>query len=275
VKPEPNPEIDQNLPHITIEMPVYKESLEETMWVLHFDCGSASKSRTRDHGVVFHLPLSLLCFVVICALTLTHAHDAFIDYSAPSVYSLKKAMQTYARQGGTSAIFVHDDGLQSMSKEEQQKRINFYTDHNIGWVARPAHSNEPDGFHRAGRFKKASNMNYGLQVRFEPQIWRIYKAYNALQLSLCMEKHILALEATGDKVNRNSDMSLEDKALEMAIEEMYESTGSRWKPWARNARSLRVGDIILIVDSDTIVPEVSKMTIRQVRCQLTIESHCH
>ena len=85
-----------------------------------------------------------------------------------------------------------------------------------------------------------------------------------------MEKHILALEATGDKANRNSDMSLEDKALEMAIEEMYESTGSRWKPWARNARSLRVGDIILIVDSDTIVPEVSKMTIRQVGASLQL-----
>ena len=73
-------------------------------------------------------------------------------------------MQTYARQGGTSAIMIHDDGLQSLSKEEQEKRISFYSDHNIGWIARPAHSNEADGFKRAGRFKKASNMNYGLQV---------------------------------------------------------------------------------------------------------------
>jgi hypothetical protein len=31
VKPDPNPEIDHNLPHITIQMPVYKESLELTM----------------------------------------------------------------------------------------------------------------------------------------------------------------------------------------------------------------------------------------------------
>lgn len=73
-------------------------------------------------------------------------------------------MQTYARQGGTSAIFVHDDGLQLISEEEREKRITFYSDHNIGWVARPKHSDEPDGFKRAGRFKKASNMNYGLQV---------------------------------------------------------------------------------------------------------------
>ena len=30
----------------------------------------------------------------------------------PSVESLKKAMQTYARQGGTSTIFINDDGMQ-------------------------------------------------------------------------------------------------------------------------------------------------------------------
>ncbi|CAA7264548.1 unnamed protein product [Cyclocybe aegerita] len=185
VRPESNPEIDQRLPHITVEMPVYKENLEETI--------------------------------------------------APSVYSLKKAMQTYARQGGTSAIFVHDDGLQALSKEEQQKRIEFYRDHNIGWVARPPHSNEPNGFKRAGRFKKASNMNYGLQ------------------LSLCMEKHIMELESSGEKFN--GDVSLEDRGLELAIEETYKESGNKWKPWACNARSLRIGDIILIVDSDTVVPE--------------------
>jgi len=33
IKPEPNPEVDKNLPHITIQMPVYKESLEFTMCV--------------------------------------------------------------------------------------------------------------------------------------------------------------------------------------------------------------------------------------------------
>lgn len=34
IKPEPNPEVDNNLPHITIQLPVYKESLELTMYVL-------------------------------------------------------------------------------------------------------------------------------------------------------------------------------------------------------------------------------------------------
>ncbi|EAU83457.1 NCP1 [Coprinopsis cinerea okayama7 len=186
IKPAPNDEVDSKLPHITVELPVYKESLEDTI--------------------------------------------------APSVYSLKKAMQTYARQGGTSAIFVHDDGLQLLDEAEREKRIAFYADHNIGWVARPPHSNDPDGFQRAGRFKKASNMNYGLQ------------------LSLCMEKHIMALEASGEKFD-DPFQPLEERALELAVEEIYEQSGKRWKPWACNARSLRIGDIILLVDSDTIVPE--------------------
>jgi len=31
IKPAPNKDIDTRLPHITIELPVYKESLKETM----------------------------------------------------------------------------------------------------------------------------------------------------------------------------------------------------------------------------------------------------
>ena len=149
-------------------------------------------------------------------------------------------MQTYARQGGTSSIFVHDDGLQLIGEEERQARIAFYADHNIGWVARPPHDSSPDGYKRAGRFKKASNMNYGLA------------------LSLKLEKHLLALEA--EVAARGADYvegeeSLEDRAMNMAVEEIYEESGRRWRPWACNGKSLRVGEIILIVDSDTIVPE--------------------
>lgn len=33
IRPDPNPEVDENLPHITIQLPVYKESLEQTMYV--------------------------------------------------------------------------------------------------------------------------------------------------------------------------------------------------------------------------------------------------
>lgn len=114
IKPAANPAVDSKLPHVTIQMPVYKESLSETI--------------------------------------------------APSCESLKKAMQTYARQGGTSTIMICDDGMQLISEEEAGKRKAYYANHGIGWISRPGHSNAPDGFKRAGRFKKASNMNYALKV---------------------------------------------------------------------------------------------------------------
>ncbi|KAF7797020.1 hypothetical protein EIP86_008212 [Pleurotus ostreatoroseus] len=185
----PNKLVDSNLPHVTIEMPVYKESLKETI--------------------------------------------------TPSVNSLKKAMQTYARQGGTSSILIHDDGLQLISEEDRAARLAFYADNNIGWVARPPHDSSPDGYKRAGRFKKASNMNYGLA------------------LSLKLEKHLAQLlaEASARGEDVDDDDKIEDKALELAIEETFQESGQRWRPWAANGKSMRIGEVILIVDSDTIVPE--------------------
>ncbi|KAF9647641.1 hypothetical protein BDM02DRAFT_3169688, partial [Thelephora ganbajun] len=220
IRPRPNSAVDRALPHITIQMPVYKEGLEAVL--------------------------------------------------APSIQSIKKAMKTYARQGGTSTIFINDDGLQLLPPAERSARIAYYTNHGIGWVARPPHSNEPDGFKRAGRFKKASNMNY------------------ALQLSLKLEKHLETLinqEKSGTRLaahhqsstsrshrfslstsdgaepsmegNENDEMALEDRALLMAVEEIHEAADKRegFKPWAANGRAMRIGEIVLLVDSDTVVPE--------------------
>jgi GT2 family glycosyltransferase len=156
---------------------------------------------------------------------------------APSVHSLKQAMQTYARQGGTSSIFIHDDGLQLISEAECLERTTFYSDHNIGYVARPGHDSSEGGFKRNGRFKKASNMNYGLA------------------LSLKLEAHLAQLVSGEVDATTVSGDSLEDKALQLAIEETYAESGNRYRPWAANARALRMGEVILIVDSDTIVPE--------------------
>ncbi|KAI0313170.1 glycosyl transferase family group 2-domain-containing protein, partial [Amylostereum chailletii] len=177
VKPRPNKQVDSNLPHITIQMPVYKEGLDNVL--------------------------------------------------APSFASLKKAMQTYARQGGTSNIFVNDDGLRLLSEEDRAIRLAYYETHGIGWK-----------FERAGRFKKASNMNY------------------ALTLSRKMERHLVRIQA--EQVAQPTDVNaiaLEERALMAAVEEVYEESGRRWKPWAKNGRACRIGEIILLVDSDTVVPE--------------------
>ncbi|PPR00631.1 hypothetical protein CVT24_005477 [Panaeolus cyanescens] len=235
VKPRPNKEVDNNLPHITIQMPVYKESLESVL--------------------------------------------------KPSIRSLKRAMQTYARQGGTSTIFINDDGLRLLSPGDRDERLAFYANHNIGWVARPKHDDAPDGFKRAGRFKKASNMNYGLalSLKMEKHLETLMaqQAANPDRTSTSSASHGDGPTQYGIQYqNRDGDESvvwghgtsgssngaaaglvglgdedIEEKALGMAIEEMWEESGRRWRPWAANGKATRVGEIVLIVDSDTVVPE--------------------
>jgi ethanolamine utilization microcompartment shell protein EutL len=74
-----------------------------------------------------------------------------------------------------------------------------------------------------------------------------------LRLSLKLEKHLLELETAGAS---EDDECFEDQAMKLAVEEIFEESGRRFRPWACNGRSLRIGEVILIVDSDTIVPEV-------------------
>lgn len=49
-------------------------------------------------------------------------------------------------------MFINDDGLQIISEDERNARIDFYADNSIGWTARPKHNH--NGFVRKGKFKK-------------------------------------------------------------------------------------------------------------------------
>ncbi|KAG2059448.1 hypothetical protein BDR06DRAFT_1003558 [Suillus hirtellus] len=291
VPPLPNPAIDNALPHITIQMPVYKESL---------------------------------------ATVLT-----------PSLTSIKTAMQTYARQGGTSSLFINDDGLRLLPQDQAKERIEYYANHGIGWIARPRHGHE--GFTRAGRFKKASNMNYALDVslRLERILEELQSSHNSLEqypynrqnqipnssrdsniftppnppfhrASVSTTYSAQTVQTEGGSIvsvpgqspgtygvqyigkdgddqafitpflssNSNGSMpgtprpgvtgsprtitpepptlagthieDIEERALQLAMEEVFQITGHR--PWAANARACRIGSIILLVDADTIVP---------------------
>ena len=164
---------------------------------------------------------------------------------APSIESLKRAMQMYARQGDTSTITINDDGLRIPSVEECDARIIFYANYGIRWVTRPLKpdSSLPDGFKRAGRFKKGANTNYGLALSFNAK------------------KHLSDLRGEGQRVSAESESGsqldvyddLEEKVLQMAIDEVYEGSGRRFRPWALYACACRLGEIVLLVDSDTIV----------------------
>ncbi|KAG7092057.1 hypothetical protein E1B28_008438 [Marasmius oreades] len=322
-----NAQRKEPLPHITIQMPVYKESLDLVL--------------------------------------------------KPSVASLKAAMRTYALQGGTSSLLMFDDGLRAtgMTAADRNERIKFYREEDIGWCARPREGcpadtdtndqptdvekglfrrektsskgkSKEDTFHRPGRFKKASNLNYGLALSLCVERWlevllrereegKRHVQQPTLQQLVGEERRISEftypptspisswgrntvvsgygmqyLNRDGDDMFSTSSVTdspptpgygqsailspiprspsafsplmgtpgtpsetstppastpgretptlhddIEEQALKLAIEDMYTQSGRKWKPWAANARAMRVGEIVLLVDSDTEVPE--------------------
>jgi cellulose synthase/poly-beta-1,6-N-acetylglucosamine synthase-like glycosyltransferase len=170
------------LPHVTIQMPVYKEGL---------------------HAVI-----------------------------EPTIRSIKAAISTYELQGGTANIFVNDDGMQIIPEDQARERQDFYDEHNVGWVARPKHTPKPkDGermFIRAGKFKKASNMNY------------------AMGLSVEIERKMAAIQRHPEWNQKD-----ENKAYGLALRQsIQEREGEAWADG-----NIRIGDYILLIDSDTRVPK--------------------
>ena len=193
-----------NLPHVTVQCPVYKEDL---------------------------------------ALTIK-----------PTVDSIKAAIARYQSRGGTANIFVNDDGMNLVSAEAAQARREFYKDNEIGWVARPKHISPsakgqrlpfwkggcfgmrepkpelPEGvqpFIRAGKFKKASNMNF------------------AMAFSVKVEDKLAKLER--DEYWTAND---ERREYERCCGEVFADT----PPTTQHGGNVRMGDYILLIDSDTRVP---------------------
>lgn len=162
---------------------------------------------------------------------------------------------------------------QTLPDLERESRIAFYEANGIGWVSRPAHG-EPsangDGktFVRAGRFKKASNMNYALALSRKAE-QHLNEMVASGETAIGTSARVsLSVEGSGSSEDgRAIPASLEERALMRAVEEIWEESGKRWRPWAKNGRACRVGKIVLLVDSDTIVPEV--------RFFETLFSSCH
>ncbi|USW56169.1 Putative glycosyltransferase 2, nucleotide-diphospho-sugar transferase [Septoria linicola] len=168
------------LPHVTIQCPVYKEGLEAVI--------------------------------------------------KPTVRSVMKAISTYELQGGSASIFINDDGLQLLDEEQRLARIQFYQDNNIGWVARPAHDPKGTGFVRRGKFKKASNMNY------------------ALNFSNRVEERLLNIRRD-EKWTSTDEGDAYEQILGQVLDEQVQDQPKAWA-----AGNIRVGDYILIIDSDTRIP---------------------
>jgi hypothetical protein len=130
----------------------------------------------------------------------------------PTMMSVLAAVQFYEEQGGTASVFINDDGMQCIQPELAEARRQYYRENGIGYTARLPNKKgsskktsgfkwfrkgkpveeitesekEEDatspqaiankiGFERKGKFKKASNMNYGLAFsnRVEDEMVRL------------------------------------------------------------------------------------------------------
>ncbi|SGZ49829.1 CIC11C00000004022 [Sungouiella intermedia] len=144
----------------------------------------------------------------------------------PTIKSLQAAIRTYELQGGSANIFINDDGLQLIDRKEALERIEYYEECGLGYVARPGHG--VNGFIRKGRFKKASNMNYCLHISKLVDT-RFHERLELIENPTPKEESGLYLKV---------------------LEEVVREEGKCWA-----GGDILLGDIILIIDSDTRVPE--------------------
>jgi len=146
----------------------------------------------------------------------------------PTIRSLQQAVSYYESHGGSANIFINDDGLRAgISEEDCKLRREFYEDNHIGWVARPKHNGD-EGYVREGKFKKASNMNFALNVSQKVEAY--------------MQELVAA---SGDTlISEKEEADMYQQALARVLKE---------EPLAWAEGNIRVGEVILIVDSDTRV----------------------
>ncbi len=142
---------------------------------------------------------------------------------APSIESINTAIRTYELQGGTANLIVCDDGLQLIDEEERAIRTEYYERRGAAFVARPKEN-------RAGRFKKSSNMN------------TMHKL--SLEIERAMNEQRPAELAGWTPVQ---EAALYEACLAAALD------AREGKIWAKG--NLRIGEYILLVDSDTRIPE--------------------
>jgi hypothetical protein len=133
---------------------------------------------------------------------------------------------------------VNDDGLALLSDEEKKERINFWRDNDVAWVARP--KNNDNGYIRKGKFKKASNMNFALNVANK------------------VEDELLSMLTDTLEKTDMIDPVEEDILYHRAMDRVLASD-----PRIKAGGDIRMGEIILIVDSDTRVVSFVLVHIRQ------------
>lgn len=151
--PETKPQNTEWL-DVTIQIPVYKESLQEVLMPTLKSCMAArdyyeKKTRTRCNIVI--CDDGMMAFMRENFSAVEMLWDA-VCKSDGRIVKLSKLLKTVSK-----AARSHLRGMRSQNVYEVFHRMLFYYHYNIGFVARST-------IDRRGKFKKASNLNAHLQL---------------------------------------------------------------------------------------------------------------
>ena len=137
--------------------------------------------------------------------------------------------------------------------------VTAWANHVYRWVARP--KDKFEGYTRKGKFKKASNMNFALNTSIKVE--KVLQEYVA--------------QATGAEKGQGCwiDAHEEDLLYQRALNQVMKDD-----PRVRGGGNIRVGEIVLIVDSDTEVVSSSRIPIFKLplltilACRLSLVRSC-
>ncbi|KAJ5593912.1 uncharacterized protein N7459_000120 [Penicillium hispanicum] len=227
VKPNPKVHRDYELPHVTIQMPVYKEGLK---------------------GVIVPTMMSVLAAVQYYedqgGTASVFINDDGMQCIPPELAEARK--QYYRENGIGYTARLPNRKTTQQQKKKDRGRFNWFRK-SKPVADNPESEKEEDpsssqaianriGFERKGKFKKASNMNYGLAFsnRVEDEL--------ASLSQLEAQRRGCGLE----------DLTVEDddQLYQQALANILAQ--DEGKTWAEG--NIRIGEIILLIDCDTRVP---------------------
>ncbi|KAL3441664.1 glycosyl transferase family group 2-domain-containing protein [Aspergillus insuetus] len=230
VKPNPKAHRDYELPHITIQMPVYKEGLKGVIVptmisvlaaVQHYEeQGGTASVFVNDDGMQLIQP-------ELAEARKQYYRENGIGYTARPP-NRKGAVK---KSGGWSPLGWFKAKQQPASSSEETTGGEKSDE-----TSAPQALANAIGFERKGKFKKASNMNYGLafSLRVEDEMARL------------LEGEAAQRGCTVDDLSVEDDDRLYQLALENSL------AADEGKTWAEG--NIRVGELILLIDCDTRVP---------------------
>ncbi|KAH8684988.1 glycosyl transferase family group 2-domain-containing protein [Ilyonectria robusta] len=221
VKPNRKRYVNYELPHITVQMPVYKEGLRGVVVPTMVSVMAAIQYYENQGGTasVFINDDGMQCIQPeLAAARKQYYRENGIGYCARM-----PTMKT-AKGGGFLSWFKRSPPVDPEVDNQDESELS------------PQGRANKLGFVRKGKFKKASNMNYCLAFsnRVEDELHRLTE-----------------LECTNRNCTYEELSAEDDDALyEVALQNMLDA--DEGKTWAEG--NIRMGEIILIIDCDTRVP---------------------